>query len=69
MGQLERSNHLSYLNPFSCVQTNVNIELLVLNSNAWNHLTVWKQIIFGSFKKGYLQTIHLKIICINRIWD
>ena len=22
----------------------------------------------GSFKKFYLQTIHLKIICINRIW-
>ena len=28
----------------------INIELLVLDSNTWNHLTVCKQMSYGSFK-------------------
>ena len=34
-----------HLNPFNCVQTNglYQIELLVLDNNTWNRLTVCKQ--------------------------
>ena len=39
MGQIDLCNHLIYLKPFNFVQ----IELLVLDSNTWNFLTVFKQ--------------------------
>ena len=41
-----------------------NIELLVLHSNTWNHLTVHKQIRFNYLKINYLQIILLQIMCI-----
>ena len=46
MGQIELFNRLQYLKPFNCKQTNnwFQIEILVLDSHAWNHLTVWKEI-------------------------
>ena len=40
------------------------IELLMLDWNTWNHLTVCKQIISGSFKNCYRQTFRLQIIYI-----
>ena len=59
MVQIELFNHLlriiiiiiSYLKSFSCVQIiyilleDLIIELLILNSNTWNHLTMCKQMI------------------------
>ena len=57
MGKIDLSNHLIYLKPFNCVQ----IKLLMLYSNAWNHLTVCKQMSQGSFKSCYEQTIRLQI--------
>ena len=40
MGQIEIFNHFQYLKQSSCVQTtDCWIELLVLHSNTWNHLT------------------------------
>ena len=39
-------NHLLYLKPFNCVQ----MELVVLSSNTWNHWIVGKQMSSGSFK-------------------
>ena len=50
------------MKPFNYVQTNdwYQIELLVLDSNTWNHLTGCKQITSGSFKKCYQLTIHKK---------
>ena len=72
MGQIEVLS-LLYYKLFNYVQ----IELLVLNSNAWNHLTVqvinritWnqltvcKQINSSLFKNCFPQTIHLQIIYI-----
>ena len=40
MGQIELFNHLLYLKPFNSMQTNkwCWIELLLLDSNTWNHL-------------------------------
>ena len=46
LGQKELFNHLRYLKPFNCVQ----IELFALDRNIWNHLTVSKQMSFGSFR-------------------
>ena len=36
-----------YLKPFNRVQTNIqySIELLVFDTNTWNHLTIYKQMI------------------------
>ena len=42
----------------------IDVKLLVLQSNTWNYLIVYKQLGFGSFKKNFLQTIHLQIIYI-----
>ena len=38
---------IAILKPFNCVKTNdlYQIELLVLDKNTWNHLSVRKQII------------------------
>ena len=38
---------MEYLKPFNWVQTNYRylIELLVLDNNTWNHLTICKQMI------------------------
>ena len=49
------------------------IELLVLHSSTWNHLTVCKQMSSDSFKNYFNQTIRLQIIniwyiSINRIF-
>ena len=38
-----------------------SVELLSLNSNTWNHLTVCKQISSGSFKNFEEQSIRLQI--------
>ena len=38
----------------------------IINSNTWNQLTVYEQIRSGSFKKCYLQNIHLKIMCVEK---
>ena len=46
IGQIEMFNHLLYLKQFNCV----SIELLVLDSNTWNYLTVCKQMTSGLFK-------------------
>ena len=40
------------------------LELLALNSNTGNHLTVCKQMSSGSFKNFHLHTIRLQIIYI-----
>ena len=40
---------------------NEYVELLVLDSSTWNHLTVCNQISSGSFKNCYLETISLQI--------
>ena len=40
----------------------INIEFLVMDNNTLNHLTVCKQMGFGSYKKSYRQTICLQII-------
>ena len=46
---------LQYLEPFNSVQ----IKLSVFNSNAWDHLTMCKQMTSSSFKKNcFLQTIY-----------
>ena len=58
-GQIELSINFLYLKPFNFEQ----VELLVLNSNTWNHLTVCKQMSSGFLKKYYPQ-----IICMKRIW-
>ena len=44
IGQIYLFNHLLYLKPFSCVQTNDQnwIELLVLDHKTWNFRTVCK---------------------------
>ena len=47
MDQIELFNHLLYWKPFNYVQ----IELLILDSNTWNHLTVCKQTSTGLFRK------------------
>ena len=39
MGQIELFDHLQYLKPFKSLQ----MELLILDSNLWTHLTVYKQ--------------------------
>ena len=55
-GQIELFNHLLYLIPFNYVQ----IELLVLDRNTWNHLTEFKQMSSGLFKNNVtLQIIQL----------
>ena len=46
MGQIELVNYALYLKPFNRVQ----IELSVLDSHTWNHLTMCKQINFDLFK-------------------
>ena len=38
------------------------MKLLVLDSNTWNHLTMYKQLNSGLFKNCYLETICLQII-------
>ena len=50
--QRESFNHFLYLKPFNFVQTNdwYNIELLMLDCNTWNHLTVCKQMSSGLFR-------------------
>ena len=52
IGLIELFNHLLYLEPYNCVQTNdqYQIELFMLDSNAWNHWTVCKQLSSVSFK-------------------
>ena len=54
------------------VQTNEGSysESLVLNSNTWNHLTVYKQMNSGSSKGNVYNKlfVHKLCVCINRIW-
>ena len=47
MGQIELFYHLLYLKLSKCVLINdwCYIELLVLHSNTWNHLTMCKQMV------------------------
>ena len=56
------------MKPVNCVKT----ELLVLDCNIWNHLTVCKQMGSGSFKnvtyKLFAYKSYMIHICINRIW-
>ena len=63
MGQVELFNTFLYLKSFNYVQTNELYwtELLMLDRNTWNQLTVCKQISTGSLKRCYLQNISLQI--------
>ena len=47
-----------YLKPLNCVE----IELLVLDDNPWNHLNACKQMSTSSFKEDYLYTIYFQIM-------
>ena len=47
----------------------IDVELFVLHSDAWNHLTVWKQMSSGMFKYITYKLFFLKSYFINRIWD
>ena len=59
-----------YLNMYKQM---TDVKLLLLHSNTWNYLTMYKKkISSGSFKKVInkmcLQIIYIQYICINRIW-
>ena len=57
------------------MQTNewCRIELLVLNTNTWNHLTVCKQMSSGLFKMlptnySFTNNIYLTYLCMKQVW-
>ena len=51
MGQVELFQQLLYLKPFNFVQTNdeYQIDLLVLDSNVWNHFIVANRTIYVGY--------------------
>ena len=56
VSSMDPVDHLQYLKPFISEQ----IELLVSHSNAWNHLTVWKQMIdIMLYSRDTYTTIHI----------
>ena len=48
----------------------MQIELLVLDNNTWNHLTVCKQISSSSFKNNVTDKrfVYKSYMCISMIW-